>query len=54
VQTTSIILQGEEDILILGTRGFIVGTGADPRFNATTTHQQNPNYRPFRQHLRSR
>jgi hypothetical protein len=26
-------------------------TGADPRFNARTTHQQNPNYRPFRQHL---
>ena len=20
------------------------GTGADPGFNATTTHQQNPNY----------
>jgi hypothetical protein len=31
-----------------------VGTGADPGFNASTTHQQNPNYRPFRQHLRSR
>jgi hypothetical protein len=24
-----------------------VGTGADPGFNATTTHQQSPNYRPF-------
>jgi hypothetical protein len=23
----------------------------DPGFNATTMHQQNPNYRPFRQHL---
>jgi hypothetical protein len=33
---------------------WVVGTGADPGFNATTTHQQNPNYRPFRQHLRSR
>jgi hypothetical protein len=32
----------------------IVGTGADPGFNATTTHQQNLNYRPFRQHLQSR
>jgi hypothetical protein len=31
--------------------GVVVGTGADPGFNATTTHQQNPNYRPFRQHL---
>jgi hypothetical protein len=31
-----------------------VGTGADPKFNATTTHQQNPNYQPFRQHLQSR
>ena len=29
----------------------IVGTGADPGFNATTTHQQNPNYQSFRQHL---
>jgi hypothetical protein len=28
-----------------------VGTGADPGFNATIVHQQNPNYRPFRQHL---
>jgi hypothetical protein len=25
----------------------VVGTGADPGFNATTTHQQNPNYDPF-------
>ena len=31
-----------------------VGTGADPGFNASKTHQQNPNYRPFRQHLRNR
>jgi hypothetical protein len=31
-----------------------VGTGENPGFNATTTHQQNPNYRPFRQHLRRR
>jgi len=31
-----------------------VGTGADPGFNASTTHQQNPNYRPFWKHLRSR
>jgi hypothetical protein len=29
----------------------IVGTGADPGFNATTAHQQNPNYRPFMKHL---
>jgi hypothetical protein len=28
-----------------------VGTGADPGFNATTTHQQSPNYHPFQQHL---
>jgi hypothetical protein len=26
-----------------------VGIGADPGFNATTAHQQNPNYQPFRQ-----
>jgi hypothetical protein len=32
----------------------LVGTGADLGFNASTTHQQNPNYHPFRQHLRSR
>jgi hypothetical protein len=31
-----------------------VGTGADLRFNASTAHQQNPNYRPFQQHLRRR
>jgi hypothetical protein len=31
--------------------GCIVGTGADPGFNASTVHQQNPNYQPFRQHL---
>jgi hypothetical protein len=31
-----------------------VGTGADPGFNSTTTHQKNPNYRPFQKHLRSR
>jgi hypothetical protein len=31
-----------------------VGTGADPGFNASTMHQKNPNYWPFRQHLRSR
>jgi hypothetical protein len=24
-----------------------VGTRADPGFNASTTHQQNPNYQPF-------
>jgi hypothetical protein len=24
------------------------GTRVDPGFNATTTHQQNPNYQPFR------
>jgi hypothetical protein len=33
---------------------YFVGTGADPGFNATTMHQQSPNYQPFRQHLRSR
>ena len=32
----------------------IVGTDANPGFNATIAHQQNPNYRPFQQHLRSR
>jgi hypothetical protein len=31
-----------------------VGTGADPGFNTTTTHQQSPNYWPFWQHLQSR
>jgi hypothetical protein len=31
-----------------------IGIGADPGFNASTMHQQNPNYRPFQQHLRSR
>jgi hypothetical protein len=25
----------------------IIGTRADPGFNATKTHQKNPNYRPF-------
>jgi hypothetical protein len=35
-------------------QSLVVGIGADPGFNATTTHQQNPNYQPFRQHLRSR
>jgi hypothetical protein len=35
---------------VLATKPF-VGTGADPRFNASTVHQQSPNYRPFRQHL---
>jgi hypothetical protein len=28
-----------------------VGIGADSGFNTTKTHQQNPNYRPFQQHL---
>jgi hypothetical protein len=32
----------------------ILGTGADPGFNATTAHQQNPNYHPFRKHLQNR
>jgi hypothetical protein len=32
----------------------IVGTRAEPGFNTTTTHQQNPKYRPFWKHLRSR
>jgi hypothetical protein len=32
----------------------IVGIGEDPGFNATTLHQQNPNYQPFQQHLQSR
>jgi hypothetical protein len=31
-----------------------VGTGADPGFNPTTMHQQNPNYRSFWQHMRRR
>jgi hypothetical protein len=31
-----------------------VGIGEDPGFNTTTVHQKNPNYRPFRKHLRSR
>jgi hypothetical protein len=53
----------EEEIYMKHLEGFVmkgkkelvcVGTGADPGFNASTTHQQNPNYRPFRQHLRSR
>jgi hypothetical protein len=35
-------------------KSHVVGTRGDPGFNSTTTHQQNPNYRPFRQHLRSR
>jgi hypothetical protein len=29
-----------------------VGTGEDAWFNASTMHQQNPNYWPFWQHLR--
>jgi hypothetical protein len=32
----------------------VFGTGSDLGFNATTTHQQNPNYRSFQKHLRSR
>jgi hypothetical protein len=32
----------------------VLGTGENPGFNSSTTHQQNPHYRPFRQHLRSR
>jgi hypothetical protein len=38
----------------MSTHGFthvFVGIGADLGFNATTTHQQNPNYQPFQQHL---
>jgi hypothetical protein len=31
-----------------------VGTRADLGFNATTVHQQSPNYWPFRQHLQRR
>jgi hypothetical protein len=31
-----------------------VGIGEDPGFNDSTTHQKNPNYWPFQQHLRSR
>ena len=31
-----------------------VGTGADPGFNTSITHQQNPNYWPFQKHLWSR
>jgi hypothetical protein len=31
-----------------------VGTGADPGFNTTRMHQQNPSYWPFQEHLRSR
>jgi hypothetical protein len=27
--------------------GHIVATRVDPGFNASTVHQQNPNYRPF-------
>jgi hypothetical protein len=27
-----------------------VGTGENPGFNASTMHQKNSNYRPFRQH----
>jgi hypothetical protein len=32
----------------------LVGTGVDLGFNATIAHKQNPNYQPFRQHLRRR
>jgi hypothetical protein len=35
-------------------KSMFVRTRVDPGFNITTTHQQNPNYRPFWQHLRSR
>jgi ribonuclease HI len=41
-------------IIRLNSQFVVVGTGADPGFNAATTHQQNPNYRAFQQHLRSK
>jgi hypothetical protein len=44
----------EDDSINMFLEQALVGTGADPGFNASTTHQQNPNYQPFRQHLRSR
>jgi hypothetical protein len=32
----------------------VFGTGVYPGFNASIVHNQNPNYRPFQQHLQSR
>ena len=40
--------------LILSLISSLLAQGEDLGFNATTMHQQNPNYRPFRQHLWSR
>jgi len=36
------------------TNSLVVGIGVDPRFNASTTHQQKPNYWPFWKHLQRR
>jgi hypothetical protein len=46
---SDIVLHGYVDSDMEG-----VGTREDPGFNASIAHQQNPNYRPFRKHLRSR
>jgi hypothetical protein len=32
----------------------LFGRGENLGFNATTMHQQNPNYQPFQQHLRGK
>jgi hypothetical protein len=44
-----------EDLKVFDMQEIVhVGTGAYPGFNASTMHQQNPNYWTFRQHLQSR
>ena len=42
----------EEDFKIVKfVENNVVGTGADPGFNASIMHQKNPNYWSFRKHL---
>jgi hypothetical protein len=49
-----IYMKQPEGFVVKGKKELVVGIGADPGFNSTTLHQQNPNYWPFRKHLRSR
>jgi len=48
---TKILFDSQQSQFQVPTTEPFVGIGANPRFNATKTHQKNPNYHPFRQHL---
>jgi hypothetical protein len=50
----SLFLSSQQSQFQVSTMKPFVGTGAEPSFNASTGHQKNPNYRPFREHLRSK